>query len=137
MISSAARYAPPNEPFPYTRRVVSASMIALGTFGGVLIPSGISPMIVKENASNQLACAGFKLCFLATASTEAESHQSYQLSLRSLSVLLTSCKWLRAGLLPPCPFTTRMRLKPCPYAERTMSSTAEHNVAARRLKVPG
>ena len=35
---------------------------------------------------------GFKPCFIATASTEAESHQSYQLSLRSGSVLLTSCK---------------------------------------------
>src|ERR1041384_2289439 len=112
-------------------------MIALGTFGGLLIPSGISATIVKANASNQFACDVVKLCFRATVWTDGESHQSYQLSRRSGRVLLTSCKWLRAGLLPPCPFTTRIRLKPCPYAERTMSSTAEHNVAARRLKVPG
>src|SRR5262245_27802822 len=137
MTSSEARYAPPNEPSPYTLRVVLASMIALGTFGWVFLPSCISPTLVKANPSNRLACEGFKSCFVATVCTARESHQSYQLSLRSGSVLLTSCKWLRAGLLPPCPFTTRIRLKPCPYADRTMSSTAEHNVAARKLKLPG
>src|ERR1041384_6671956 len=137
MTSSPARYAPPKEPSPYTLRVVFASIIALGTIGQSLDPAGISPTTVKENASNQLACEGFKLCFIAIAWTDAESHQSYQLSLRAGSVLLTSCKWLRTGLLPPCPFSTRIRLKPCPYAERTISSTAEQSVAARRLKVPG
>src|SRR5262245_2989427 len=102
MTSSDERYAPPKEPSSYTLRVVLASMITLGTFGGVFIPSGISPTMVKVNASNQLACDGFKSCFFATTSTDGESHQSYQLSLRSGSMLLTSCKWLRAGLLPPC-----------------------------------
>src|SRR5512133_668868 len=93
MTSSGARYAPPNEPSPYTLRAVFASMIALGTVGQVFVPSGISLTIVKENASSQLAWEGFRLCFIATAWTEEESHQSYQLSLRSGSVLLTSCKW--------------------------------------------
>src|SRR5689334_22484254 len=97
MTACGARYAPPKEPSPYTLRAVFASMIALGTFGGVLIPSGISPTTVKANASNQLACEGFKLCFRATAWTEEDSHQSYQLSRRSSKVLLTSCRWLRAG----------------------------------------
>src|SRR5512132_1828495 len=101
MTSSGARYAPPNEPSPYTWRAVFASMIALGTFGQVFVPSGISATRVKGKASSQLACEGFKLCLIATSSTEDESHQSYQLSRRSGSVLLTSCKWLRAGLLPP------------------------------------
>src|SRR5215203_42345 len=132
-------YVPPKDPSPSSSRTAAGprarnaarSSEAFGSAG-----SSTPASRVQEKFSIHEACAAGSISRTAAAAS-GPIHQSWKIACAPSFAAIHSFAACRAGMLPPCPLTSRTRRKPCTKSESSSSRTTRRYVSALRLGLPG